>query len=121
MPGAGKSTIAEGLKSKNYEIINLGNAVREEARNRNCNYEGTISNPPLDVEDLYLGNINNVSDQNTAGLYICEGGDNRLSATTVVDTCPTSNLVCDENVSETVGLRRYIHCPDNHYYTNSNN
>ena len=35
MPGAGKSTIAEGLKSKNYEIINLGNAVREEARNRN--------------------------------------------------------------------------------------
>ena len=35
MPGAGKSTIAEGLKSKNREIINLGNAVREEARNRN--------------------------------------------------------------------------------------
>jgi hypothetical protein len=87
----------------------------EEARNRNCNYEGTISDPPLDVEDLYLGNIVNVSDQNTAGLYICEGGDNRLSATTVIETCPTSNLVCDENVSETVGLRRYIHCPDNHF------
>ena len=35
MPGAGKSTIAEGLESKGYEIINLGNAVREEAKNRN--------------------------------------------------------------------------------------
>ena len=35
MPGAGKSTIAEGLKPKGYEIINLGNAVRNEAKNRN--------------------------------------------------------------------------------------
>ena len=35
MPGAGKSTIAEGLKPKGYEIINLGNAVREEAKKRN--------------------------------------------------------------------------------------
>ena len=35
MPGAGKSTIAEGLKSKGYEIINLGNAVRNEAKKRN--------------------------------------------------------------------------------------
>lgn len=35
MPGAGKSTIADGLKPKGYEIINMGNAVREEARNRN--------------------------------------------------------------------------------------
>lgn len=34
MPGAGKSTIANGLKSKNFEIINMGDAVREEARNR---------------------------------------------------------------------------------------
>jgi len=25
MPGAGKSTIADGLKSKDYEIINMGN------------------------------------------------------------------------------------------------
>jgi dephospho-CoA kinase len=32
MPGAGKSTIAEGLKSEGYEIINLGNAVRNEAK-----------------------------------------------------------------------------------------
>lgn len=35
MPGAGKSTIAEGLQSNGYEIINMGNAVREEAKNRN--------------------------------------------------------------------------------------
>ncbi len=35
MPGAGKSTIADGLKSKGYGIINMGNAVREEARNQN--------------------------------------------------------------------------------------
>jgi dephospho-CoA kinase len=35
MPGAGKSTIAEGLKSKGYEIINMGNIVREEAKKRN--------------------------------------------------------------------------------------
>ena len=31
MPGAGKSTIADGLKSKGYEVINMGNAVRNEA------------------------------------------------------------------------------------------
>lgn len=35
MPGAGKSTIAEGLKPKGYDIVNMGNAVREEARKRN--------------------------------------------------------------------------------------
>ena len=35
MPGAGKSTIAEGLKPKGYNIINMGNAVREEAKKRN--------------------------------------------------------------------------------------
>ena len=35
MPGAGKSTIADGLKVKGYEIINMGNAVREEAKKRN--------------------------------------------------------------------------------------
>jgi len=42
MPGAGKSTIAEGLKSKGYDIINMGNAVREEATKRNL--EPTSSN-----------------------------------------------------------------------------
>ena len=35
MPGAGKSTIADGLKPKGYDIINMGNAVREEATKRN--------------------------------------------------------------------------------------
>jgi len=35
MPGAGKSTIADGLKPKGYEIINMGNAVREEVKKRN--------------------------------------------------------------------------------------
>lgn len=34
MPGAGKSTIAEGLKSKGYKIVNMGDAVRAEAKSR---------------------------------------------------------------------------------------
>ncbi len=40
MPGAGKSTIAEGLKPKGYDIINMGNAVREEAKKRNLELTG---------------------------------------------------------------------------------
>ncbi len=40
MPGAGKSTIAEGLKLKGYDIINMGNAVREEAKTRNLESTG---------------------------------------------------------------------------------
>ena len=35
MPGAGKSTIADGLKPKGYKVINMGNVVREEAKKRN--------------------------------------------------------------------------------------
>ena len=35
MPGAGKSTIAEGLKPKGYDVVNMGNEVREEAKKRN--------------------------------------------------------------------------------------
>ena len=42
MPGAGKSTIAEGLKLKGYDTINMGNTVREEAKRRNL--EPTRSN-----------------------------------------------------------------------------
>jgi dephospho-CoA kinase len=42
MPGSGKSTIAEGLKLKGYDIVNMGNAVREEAKKRNL--ESTRSN-----------------------------------------------------------------------------
>ncbi len=34
MPGAGKSTVADGLKPKGYKVINMGDAVREEARRR---------------------------------------------------------------------------------------
>lgn len=40
MPGAGKSTIADGLKYKGYDIINMGNAVRTEAKNRNLEPTG---------------------------------------------------------------------------------
>ena len=35
MPGAGKSTIATALKSKGFEEINMGDAVRAEAKKRN--------------------------------------------------------------------------------------
>ncbi len=35
MPGAGKSTIATALKSKGFEKINMGDAVRAEAKKRN--------------------------------------------------------------------------------------
>ena len=42
MPGAGKSTIAEGLKSKGYDTINMGNTVRAEIKKRNL--EPTSSN-----------------------------------------------------------------------------
>jgi dephospho-CoA kinase len=35
MPGAGKSTIANGLKSKGFDTINMGDAVRAEAKKRN--------------------------------------------------------------------------------------
>ena len=40
MPGAGKSTIANGLKSKGFEIINMGDAVRAEAKKRNLEPSG---------------------------------------------------------------------------------
>ena len=40
MPGAGKSTIAEGLKLKGYYTINMGNTVRNEAKKRNLEPTG---------------------------------------------------------------------------------
>ncbi len=40
MPGAGKSTIAEGLKPKKYHIINMGDAIRREAAKRNLEPNG---------------------------------------------------------------------------------
>ena len=40
MPGAGKSTIASGLELKGYDVINMGDAVRREARKRNVEPTG---------------------------------------------------------------------------------
>ena len=40
MPGAGKSTIANGLQEKGYKIINMGNEVRAEAKRRNLEPTG---------------------------------------------------------------------------------
>ena len=40
MPGAGKSTIADGLKSRGYKIINMGDSVRAEAKKRNLDPTG---------------------------------------------------------------------------------
>ena len=40
MPGAGKSTIATGLKSKGFDVINMGDAVRAEAKRRNLEPSG---------------------------------------------------------------------------------
>ena len=40
MPGAGKSTIANGLKLKGFEIINMGDAVRSEAKKQNLEPTG---------------------------------------------------------------------------------
>ena len=40
MPGAGKSTIANGLKNKGFDVINMGDAVRAEARRRNLEPTG---------------------------------------------------------------------------------
>lgn len=35
MPGAGKSTVADGLKAHGYDVVNMGDAIREEAGRRN--------------------------------------------------------------------------------------
>ncbi len=40
MPGAGKSTIAAGLKEKGLEVINMGDEVRTEAKKRNIEPTG---------------------------------------------------------------------------------
>ena len=69
MPGAGKSTIAEGLKSKGYDVINMGNIVRLEAKKRNLEPTGTNlgklmleireKNGPGAVAELVLPEIEN--------------------------------------------------------------
>lgn len=73
MPGAGKSTIANGLKSKDFEIINMGDAVREEAKKRNLEPTGENlgklmlelreKNGPGAIAELILDKIKN-SDSN---------------------------------------------------------
>jgi len=40
MPGAGKSTIASGLQQKGFTSINMGDAVRTEAKRRNLEPTG---------------------------------------------------------------------------------
>ena len=40
MPGAGKSTIASGLQKKGFASINMGDAVRAEAKRRNLEPTG---------------------------------------------------------------------------------
>jgi dephospho-CoA kinase len=40
MPGAGKTTIAEGLKSKGFDKITMGDAVRAEAKRREIDPTG---------------------------------------------------------------------------------
>lgn len=42
MPGAGKSTIADGLKVYGFDVVVMGDAIREEAKRRNL--EPTRSN-----------------------------------------------------------------------------
>lgn len=69
MPGAGKSTIANGLKSKNFEIINMGDAVRDEAKKRNLEPTGQNlgklmlelreKNGPGAIAELILDKIKN--------------------------------------------------------------
>jgi len=69
MPGAGKSTIAEGLKSKGYYTINMGNAIRTEAKNRNLDptssnlgklmLELREKNGPGAVAELVISQIKN--------------------------------------------------------------
>jgi len=54
MPGAGKSTIADGLKSKGYDVINMANVVRTEAKNRNLEPTG----PNLGKLKIELGEKN---------------------------------------------------------------
>jgi len=69
MPGAGKSTIANGLKSKNFGIINMGDSVREEAKKRNLEPTGQNlgklmlelreKNGPGAIAELILDKIKN--------------------------------------------------------------
>jgi len=69
MPGAGKTTIAEGLKSKGFDKITMGDAVRAEATRRKMEPTGTNlgklmielreKNGPGAVAELIVDDIKN--------------------------------------------------------------
>ncbi len=71
MPGAGKSTIAAGLKEKGFEVFNMGDTVRAEAKRRNLEPTGKNlgklmlelreKNGPGVVAELTQPNITNSS------------------------------------------------------------
>jgi len=71
MPGAGKSTIAAGLKEKGLEVFNMGDAIRAEAKRRNLEPTGKNlgklmlelreKNGPGVVAELTQPNITNSS------------------------------------------------------------
>jgi len=71
MPGAGKSTIAAGLKEKGFEVFNMGDAIRAEAKRRNLEPTGKNlgklmlelreKNGPGVVAELTQPNITNSS------------------------------------------------------------
>ena len=71
MPGAGKSTIAAGLKEKAFEVFNMGDAVRAEAKRRSIDPTGKNlgklmlelreKNGPGVVAELTQPNITNSS------------------------------------------------------------
>lgn len=71
MPGAGKSTIASGLKEKGFAVFNMGDAVRAEAKRRNLEPSGKNlgklmlelreKNGPGIVAELTTPNITNSS------------------------------------------------------------
>ncbi len=50
MPGAGKSTIADGLRARGFDVVVMGDAIREEAKRRNL--EPTHSNFAIIMMEL---------------------------------------------------------------------
>ena len=82
MPGAGKSTIAAGLKEKGFEVFNMGDTVRAEAKRRNLEPTGKNlgklmlelreKNGPGVVAELTQPNITNSS---SCLLYTSDAAD----------------------------------------------
>ncbi len=78
MPGAGKSTIANGLKSKNFKIINMGDAVREEAKKRNLEPTGQ------NLGKLML-ELREKNGQGAVAELICDKIKNSVSNVVIID------------------------------------